>query len=76
MEVMLQPKPEADDTLDDVVFLHRAMPGECVNSFGWHCALNADIPDGVVSRARQISHCRSTGEPLLPLDSDSDYLQK
>ena len=48
---MLQPKAEADDTLDDVVFLHRAKPGACTDSFGWHCAANADLPEGAYSEA-------------------------
>ena len=70
MEVMLQPKEEADDTLDEVVFLHRARPGEFGDSFGWHCAASADLPPSVIERARAISHARAGGLPVFAIDSD------
>ncbi|KAL1518771.1 hypothetical protein AB1Y20_003055 [Prymnesium parvum] len=76
MEVLLQPKTHADDTLDDVVFLHRATPGECTDSFGWHCAFNADLPEAIISRARYISNCRAQGEEIMALDADVERLQR
>lgn len=76
MEVLLQPKTQADDTLDDVVFLHRATPGECTDSFGWHCAFNADLPEAIISRARYISNCRAQGEEIMALDADAERLQR
>lgn len=76
MEMILQQKQEEDDTLDDVVFLYRAKQGECTDSFGWHCAYSANLPDDVISRARHISLCKSQKQRLLPLDADVERLQR
>jgi hypothetical protein len=46
---------------DDVVFLYKAMPGTCADSFGLHCAMTADVPDAVIARARLISECVAQG---------------
>ena len=67
MQVMLQPRRDHGDdadasttaasgngVIDDVVFLHRAVPGTCSDSFGWSCAAHADMPEHVVARARQV----------------------
>lgn len=58
MQVMLQPRRDADGArdeaqgggggVDDVVFLHRAVPGTCSDSFGWSCAVHAEMPAHVV----------------------------
>lgn len=76
MRIMLQPKQEDDDTLDDVIFLHRAMPGESADSFGWHCASNAGLPNEVISRARYVSEARARGEPICPLEADQERLKR
>ena len=55
---------------EDVVFLYRAVPGTCADSFGWHCAATAEVPPHVVRRARQVSLARREGRPILPVDRD------
>jgi DNA mismatch repair protein MutS len=39
---------------DDVVFLHRILPGRTDRSYGIHVAKLAGLPEGVVKRAREI----------------------
>ena len=88
MQVMLQPRRDHGDdadasttaasgngVIDDVVFLHRAVPGTCSDSFGWSCAAHADMPEHVVARARQISLARSEGRLLLPPERDDEQRQ-
>ena len=76
MRILLQPKKELDDTLEDVVFLHRAMPGACTDSFGWHCAANAGLPDDVIARAREVSSARAEGEPIHKVTADSELFRQ
>lgn len=66
---------------DDVVFLHRIVPGATDRSYGIHVAKLAGIPAGVVDRARQVmasleAHApapvrgrrgRERAEPAMPL---------
>ena len=67
---------EEDDSLDDVVYLHRAVPGSNTDSFGWHWAANAGVYDAVISRAQDVSQARALGEPIHPLDTDRERLQR
>lgn len=70
MQVMLEPKRETDDMLDQVVFLYRAVPGQSEDSYGYHCASAADVPKEVIDRALHISQRRDAGEPIYPIHRD------
>ncbi|EOD04103.1 hypothetical protein EMIHUDRAFT_221548 [Emiliania huxleyi CCMP1516] len=71
--VMLEKKTEADDTLDDVIFLYRAIPGRSEGSFAYHCAAAANVPRAVIDRAVQVSRLRDAGEPVHAMDrSEAD----
>ena len=53
---------EADD---EVVFLHKIVPGSADRSYGIHVARLAGLPLSVIGRAREIlSHLESTGQAL------------
>ncbi len=39
---------------DDVVFLHRAVPGKASKSYGVHCARLAGLPGTIIDRANQL----------------------
>lgn len=56
---------------EDVVFLYRASRGVCTDSFGRHCAAAADMPEKVITRARQVSKCRLEGKPIERFDVDA-----
>ena len=72
-QVMLEKKTEADDTLDDVIFLYRAIPGRSEGSFAYHCAAAANVPRAVIDRAVQVSRLRDAGEPVHAMDrSEAD----
>jgi len=70
MQVMLEAKLEADDLLDQVVFLYRAVPGQSEDSYGYHCAAVADVPKPIIDRALLISQRRDAGEPVYPIHQD------
>ena len=65
----MTPLHEALD--DEVVFLYKAARGACVDSFGSHCAAQADMPLSVIQRARHVSRCRLEGRPIERYDVDS-----
>ena len=81
MQVMIQEKDEDDDSLHTVVFLYRVALGRSPESFGWHCAVQAQMPAEIVQRARHISRCQIEGVPILPIGSgdptqDKERLQR
>ena len=48
------------------------MRGTCSDSFGLHCAVAADLPEAVITRARFISECRAEGQPIPAIDADTE----
>ena len=76
MQVMIQEKDEDDDSLHTVVFLYRVALGRSPESFGWHCAVQAQMPAEIVQRARHISRCQIEGVPILPIGSDDPTQDK
>jgi DNA mismatch repair protein MutS len=57
---------------DDVVFLHRIVPGGTDRSYGLHVARLAGVPPAVIERARRILHDLETRSPdLRPADRSS-----
>jgi DNA mismatch repair protein MutS len=50
---------------DDVVFLHRIVPGGTDRSYGLHVARLAGVPPAVIERARRILHDLETRSPDL-----------
>lgn len=57
-------------SLDEVVFLYKAVGGVCTDSFGSHCAAASNMPHDVISRALHVSRCRLGGRPVERLDAD------
>jgi DNA mismatch repair protein MutS len=57
---------------DDVIFLHRIVPGTADKSYGIHVARLAGVPQPVVERARVIldsletDHVDEAGRPKVP----------
>ena len=56
---------------DEVVFLYKAARGACTDSFGSHCAAQANMPRSVIQRARHVSKRRLEGRPIERFDVDS-----
>lgn len=58
---------------DQIIFLHRILPGRTDRSYGLHVARLAGIPGGVVGRAREVldslavHHHPATGQAKAPL---------
>lgn len=73
---MVEEKVEDDDTLDKVVFLYRAAPGQSEDSYGYWCASAADVPRPVVERALLLSRRRDAGELIHPLGQDPAEAEK
>ena len=48
----------------------QAVHGTCTDSFGPQCAVAADMPVKIISRAQQISRCRLEGVPIERVDAD------
>ena len=49
--------------------------GRCEDSFGWHCALNADVPEEVIDRARYVSSRRTAGMQIDRIDFDREQAE-
>ena len=56
---------------EEVVFLYKAARGACTDSFGSHCAAQANMPASVIQRARHVSRCRLEGRPIERYDVDN-----
>ncbi|XP_020590796.1 DNA mismatch repair protein MSH5 isoform X4 [Phalaenopsis equestris] len=55
---------ESLDTVDDIVFLYRLVPGQALMSYGIHCARLAGVPQEVVERATSILDSIQYDKPI------------
>ncbi|MCP4633332.1 MAG: DNA mismatch repair protein MutS [candidate division Zixibacteria bacterium] len=64
---------------DQIVFLHRIIPGGCDDSYGIQVAKLAGVPDDVISRARQILQRLENGDMFSArnmLDKPPKWMKK
>ncbi|XP_020691721.1 DNA mismatch repair protein MSH5 isoform X6 [Dendrobium catenatum] len=55
---------ETQDTVDDIIFLYRLVPGHALMSYGIHCARLAGVPQEIVERATYILDTIQYDKPI------------
>ncbi|KAG0496899.1 hypothetical protein HPP92_001590 [Vanilla planifolia] len=55
------------DSVDDLIFLYRLVPGRALVSYGIHCARLAGVPQEVVERATSILESIQSDKPIVRL---------
>ncbi|KAJ7535261.1 hypothetical protein O6H91_12G025400 [Diphasiastrum complanatum] len=66
---ILEPDKNKSPSNSDVIFLYRLVPGECMASYGLHCAELAGVPIEIVSRAEEILGLIREEKPVTRLQS-------
>ncbi|KAK8969744.1 DNA mismatch repair protein MSH5 [Platanthera guangdongensis] len=66
---------ESQNTIDDIIFLYKLVPGHALMSYGIHCARLAGVPQEVVERANSILEMVQSDKPISRL-LDQNILAK